>query len=387
MIRIVQRVQSRILTVNEGKLLVERGKSSRPITERLRGLILPQNFPESVKQPFYWRHCQWTMVEGYLGSVVSVFTTQSMLSAMLMSRGIEIDSTYLPYAAATLNWVIKDGLGQLGGIVFVSLMSNRFDLHPKQFRFLSGFVLKLAMLVELFTPLFPQRFLLLAAIATAAKNVSWMACSASRAPLLKSLGRGENLGDLTGKAASQLTITSMLGMATGIGISEALTLVWGKSDLVAYSMISVPLLALGTCALWLSCRWTISNRLHPRRIAELLREPVGPEEYASRERIVSRNAFSHKLAGIVLDAPLSEHLVKNVDFGLLENNSLIQRVDGLVYAWLVEGGSDEEALNAIIKAITLSDSCSNGKDLLEMGWSADGLSQLFKNRLKVEYHV
>ena len=33
--------------------------------------------------------------------------------------------------AATLNWVLKDGLGQLGGIAFSSLVNTRFDANPK----------------------------------------------------------------------------------------------------------------------------------------------------------------------------------------------------------------------------------------------------------------
>lgn len=33
--------------------------------------------------------------------------------------------------AATLNWVIKDGLGQLGGIAFSGLVNTRFDANPK----------------------------------------------------------------------------------------------------------------------------------------------------------------------------------------------------------------------------------------------------------------
>lgn len=33
--------------------------------------------------------------------------------------------------AATLNWVIKDGLGQLGGVAFSSLVNVRFDSNPK----------------------------------------------------------------------------------------------------------------------------------------------------------------------------------------------------------------------------------------------------------------
>lgn len=33
--------------------------------------------------------------------------------------------------AATLNWVIKDGLGQLGGVAFSSLVNTRFDSNPR----------------------------------------------------------------------------------------------------------------------------------------------------------------------------------------------------------------------------------------------------------------
>lgn len=33
--------------------------------------------------------------------------------------------------AATLNWVIKDGLGQVGGVAFSSLVNTRFDANPK----------------------------------------------------------------------------------------------------------------------------------------------------------------------------------------------------------------------------------------------------------------
>lgn len=34
-------------------------------------------------------------------------------------------------AAAALNWVIKDGLGQLGGILLASRVNTLFDTNPK----------------------------------------------------------------------------------------------------------------------------------------------------------------------------------------------------------------------------------------------------------------
>ena len=37
--------------------------------------------------------------------------------------------------AAALNWVIKDGMGQLGGVLFASFINTRFDADPKRFVF------------------------------------------------------------------------------------------------------------------------------------------------------------------------------------------------------------------------------------------------------------
>jgi hypothetical protein len=52
------------------------------------------------------------------------------MQSLLCAIGIGA-SEALPLAA-TLNWVIKDGLGQLGGVIFASVVSNRFDADPKR---------------------------------------------------------------------------------------------------------------------------------------------------------------------------------------------------------------------------------------------------------------
>ena len=322
------------------------------------------------------------MFAGFIGSMVSVFTTQSMLNAMLMSRGYEIPEGSLPFAAATLNWVIKDGLGQLGGIIFVFLMGNRFDLHPKQLRFFSGIALNMTMLVELMTPMFPKLFLLMAVLATAGKNVSWMASSASRAPLLKLLGKGDNLGDLTGKAASQLTITSMFGMGIGIGLSEILTKYF-KGDYLNI-LISIPLMLASTGMLYLSCKWAISNRLHPQMILQLSQKLATPQEVSLKESLIS--GISHRLDGIVFDSPLRS--IQNIDKMnfLIREDYVLYRGNQAIYVWLKEESGDDEALEAILGTLKLRNGGEIQHDLKsikEAGWSSDGLSTLFKNRVKI----
>lgn len=56
--------------------------------------------------------------------------------ALLFAVGLNA-TTAIP-AAAALNWVIKDGLGQFGGMFFASLVNKKFDADPKKWRLVAG---------------------------------------------------------------------------------------------------------------------------------------------------------------------------------------------------------------------------------------------------------
>ncbi len=58
-------------------------------------------------------------------------STQALLFAVGMGA-----STAIPTAAA-LNWVIKDGVGQFGGVLLAGLVSSKFDADPKRWRMFS----------------------------------------------------------------------------------------------------------------------------------------------------------------------------------------------------------------------------------------------------------
>lgn len=59
------------------------------------------------------------------------------MQALLSAIGIGSGDGSLPLAA-TLNWVIKDGLGQFGGVLFASMVNNQFDADPKKWRMISS---------------------------------------------------------------------------------------------------------------------------------------------------------------------------------------------------------------------------------------------------------
>ena len=76
--------------------------------------------------------------------------------------------------AAAMNWVIKDGLGQAGGIVFAAWLGRRkgMDADPKKWRSVSALAMDAATLMEILSPLVPGFFLAVASVANVGKNIA-----------------------------------------------------------------------------------------------------------------------------------------------------------------------------------------------------------------------
>jgi hypothetical protein len=201
----------------EGKLVKFQDKNSiNPINfqENLRNLMsffLPKGYPSSIEKG-YLQYSGYQF-SGYLFSTAgSVLSTQSLLYALGLGDGS------IPLAV-TLNWIIKDGLGQFGGVLFASFVNNQFDQNPKRWRMISSVALDLSSFLELLTPLAPKYFLFLASLANIGKNISYLSASASRVAIHKSFTRHENLADVTAKTGSQTILSSLLGTSLGIYIS------------------------------------------------------------------------------------------------------------------------------------------------------------------------
>ncbi|CAN0072965.1 unnamed protein product, partial [Discosporangium mesarthrocarpum] len=121
------------------------------------GHVLPRGFPESVHAQ-YGTYSRWQFVAMGASAAAGVMSTQALLYAMGLGAGS------IPLAA-TLNWVLKDGLGQLGGVIFSSLVSTRFDANPKLWRIVAAISLDASVTIELLAPLTPAYFLPMASVA------------------------------------------------------------------------------------------------------------------------------------------------------------------------------------------------------------------------------
>lgn len=104
------------------------------LADRTAHIFLPKRYKEWVT-PEFLPYCWWQFVGSVSGTVTGVLSMQALLFAVGLGSGS------VPLAGA-INWVLKDGLGQLGGVLYASVMGSHFDHDPKRHRFISALALQ-----------------------------------------------------------------------------------------------------------------------------------------------------------------------------------------------------------------------------------------------------
>ena len=224
--------------------------------DALMTVFLPKDWTHTVT-PDYMRYTLWQVVNTISGTVAGTLSTQALLQALGLGAATSIG------LAVTTNWIIKDGFGLLGGVVFAGMMGNRFDASPKRHRFMASLCIQASNLMELITPLVPSLFLPIASLSNIVKNIGWLAASATRASMHKGFTKTDNLGDITAKAGAQATASGLIGTGLGIGVSWAL----GTEPAMLMAAF-LPLSGLNLLSAYMSNRCVVTRHMNVER-AEL----------------------------------------------------------------------------------------------------------------------
>ena len=238
------------------------------ISKKMLSTFLPAQYPKSVAQG-YLGFASFCFTASVAGSAAMVLSTQTLLLA------VGIVGQNVPQAsimAGALNWIIKDFMGQLGGIIFASRMgkTKAFDSDPKRWRMVSAIALDSATLLEILSPLFHQSLILpVASIANIGKNIGFLTASASRAALHQSLAISGNLGDVTAKSGSQSILASLVGTSLGIGLSAIL-----QHDTFNFGICFMCLSAIHQGCTFMSLRNVPLTHLNRHRLHLVLEEYI-----------------------------------------------------------------------------------------------------------------
>jgi hypothetical protein len=70
-------------------------------------------------------------------------TANGVLASTFLLYSVGLGAGAIP-AAGALNWVLKDGLGQMGTLLFGKAIAHNFDIHSKTWYFMSFLLLSTA---------------------------------------------------------------------------------------------------------------------------------------------------------------------------------------------------------------------------------------------------
>ncbi|KAK7814389.1 protein root uvb sensitive 6 [Quercus suber] len=174
----------------------------------VRSYVVPEGFPDSVI-PSYVPYMTWRALKHFFGGAMGVFTTQTLLSSVGVSR-----NRATPGAVA-INWILKPFL--------LRLIVVLLEIHKLMFmklRFTGDLLMELGAGVELATAAVPHLFLPLACAANVVKNVAAVTSTSTRTPIYKAFAKGENIGDVTAKGECVGNIADLLGTGMSIMISK-----------------------------------------------------------------------------------------------------------------------------------------------------------------------
>jgi hypothetical protein len=180
------------------------------IRNKLKTII----YPSGGVHEKYGKYVGWSCTSNIIASIESVLSTHSMLSVV----GNTSNELTL-----SINYIGKDIVGQLGGLLYMSKMGEKADKESRKFINWSMGFQQCAVLVECATPLIPiQAFIPIAGLANIGKNISFTGLGAVNAKIIQTLAQDNNTGEIYAKISVINTLGSTIGMGLGLAIASAI---------------------------------------------------------------------------------------------------------------------------------------------------------------------
>uniref|UniRef100_A0A8C7XA02 RUS family member 1 n=1 Tax=Oryzias sinensis TaxID=183150 RepID=A0A8C7XA02_9TELE len=173
------------------------GSSSFSLVGAFKSVFLPQGYPESVSED-YLQYQFWDTLQAFASTLSWTLVTQASL------KGVGVGNQDATVAAATVTWILRDGTGMFGRILFAWQKGSRLDSEAKKWRLFADVLNDIAMFIEILAPFFPSFFTLIVCTAGVFKAIVGVAGGATRAALTVHQARRDNMADISAKDGSQV---------------------------------------------------------------------------------------------------------------------------------------------------------------------------------------
>ncbi|XP_068606093.1 RUS family member 1 isoform X1 [Brachionichthys hirsutus] len=170
-----------------------------------KSIFLPQGYPESVSKD-YLQYQFWDTVQAFCSSLSGTLATQASL------KGVGVGNQDATVAAATITWLLKDGAGMLGRIIFAWHKGSKLDSEAKTWRLVADVLNDVAMFMMILAPHFPACFTTIICIAGIFLSIVGVAGGATRAALTCHQAHRDNMADISAKDGSQETLVNLAAL-------------------------------------------------------------------------------------------------------------------------------------------------------------------------------
>ncbi|XP_071110921.1 RUS family member 1-like [Haliotis cracherodii] len=297
---------------SDGQLsVVDRSPKYTSVSQFFRSVFLPQGYPESVSED-YVTYQIWDTVQAFASSITGTMAAQAML------KGVGVGDQTATVLAATMTWLLKDGTGMLGRIVFAWIQGTNLDCDAKRWRLFADILNDFAIFLEILAPNFPrQYFTPIVCVAGVCKSVVGVAGGATRAALTQHQARRNNMADVSAKDGSQETLVNLAALICNLVLVPMVTghqfVIW---------MLYLVFTAVHLYANYSAVTSVVMETLNQARLHILLQSYFKSAEIPSIRRVNKQEpvifAIKRKIA-IRLGSSLSDVCKKMHDLDVLES--------------------------------------------------------------------
>ncbi|XP_048508030.1 RUS family member 1 isoform X2 [Athalia rosae] len=255
----------------------------------------------------------------FASTIMGTLTTHSIM------QGVGVGDTSATALAAAITWILKDGTGMIGRILFAWWNGPSLDAQCKKWRLFADILNDCAMGIELTLPYFSNHSMVILCVSTGMKSIVGVAGSATRAALTQHQALQNNLADVSAKDGSQETFVNLI--ASFVGILVLSNIGDGRYVMELFVLLATVHLYANYRAVKALCL----NSLNEDRLALIIRNYLinqsipGPSEVNKIESVLLCGNSTEKMfgfeikMGVSLQSVFKNRIINPDDLQLLSN--------------------------------------------------------------------
>lgn len=289
-------------TNQQAKVEARHGSTRAPtfVARAIRSLettFLPAGYPDSVT-PDYLTYQVFDTLQALCSTITGTLSTRAVL------KGVGVGDATATAMSGTVSWLLRDGAGMIGRILFASVVASDLDHDAKRWRLAADVTNDIDMFINILSEhVAREYFVYLGCVSSLFFAVTGTAGGATRTSLTRHFSvSGFSVADLSAKEGNQETAVNLIGMFIGMGVAYVVP----QSFAATFSVVLL-FTILHLVANYLGVKSLILEYLNENRLVICL-------DHFLMRNIKNHGHQSKKTRHLLLPTPIEMRSFENVVF-------------------------------------------------------------------------